>query len=63
METECELCNTLLGVCKKMGGKSFCEKLLNDLADGKISSEDFEKRLHKKFGSKIDKEIEKEAID
>jgi len=52
MAEECGICTHLLKTCKKLGDKSYCKKLLKKLKKGEISSEEFDKKLKKKFGKR-----------
>ena len=50
MAEECTICTHILKTCKKLGNRSYCKKLLDELEKDKISETEFNKKLDKKFG-------------
>lgn len=46
-EEKCPVCVKLVDVCKEAGEGSFCDKVLKDLFDGKMTSQQFVDELLK----------------
>ena len=61
---ECSVCTSLLKVCKKLGDRSYCKKMIKDLEDDEITDVEFDRKLRKHFGArKFNKEWDEEIGD
>ena len=51
-KNSCIVCEVLLKTCDELGDREFCEKLIQDLKEDKITEEQLTAKVIKHFGDK-----------
>jgi len=60
---ECPICDVLKKTCKELGDESFCDKLIEDIKQNKITEKELNDKIMEKFGEDKFKQAWDSVID